>query len=219
MPQPPAIELRVTPRQARARETVDHILEVAAALLAEVGIDGFNTNLLAERAGVRVRSVYRYFPDKVAIIRALAANLARAWDGWFEDAALADPRQDLREVWQGYLTAFVRGVTRHPGGLAIRAALHSLPELRGLEFDNTRQLAARVSRALRARAPALDRKRADVAGVLLLETAIATLDRALSGPARQRQRLLDALVEMQVGYLERLFAPLAQTRVPERTLR
>lgn len=209
MPRPPALELRAKPQQARAHETVAHLMGVAAGLLAEVGIDGFNTNLLAERAGVGVRTVYRYFPDKLAVVRALAAGLAHAWDPWFDDDALADSRRALREVWGGYLEQFVRGVKRHPGGLAIRAALHSLPELRDLERENTRRLATRLSAALRTRAPALDGPRAEVAAVLLLETAIAVLDRALSGPTRQRQPLLDALVEMQVVYLDRLLAPSA----------
>ena len=42
-------ELRVPPRQKRARQTVRHILDTAAVLLDEVGVDDFNTNLLAER--------------------------------------------------------------------------------------------------------------------------------------------------------------------------
>ena len=43
----------------RAQETVDQILDNAAILLDEVGVDAFNANLLAERAEVAVRSVYR----------------------------------------------------------------------------------------------------------------------------------------------------------------
>ena len=42
--------LRQVPTQARAQKTVEHILATAGDLLAEVGTDGFNTNLLAERA-------------------------------------------------------------------------------------------------------------------------------------------------------------------------
>ena len=59
---------RALPVQNRARETVLRILECAAALIDEVGIEGFNTNLLAERASVRVRTIYRYYPTKLAIL-------------------------------------------------------------------------------------------------------------------------------------------------------
>ena len=203
----PDFALRRMPRQERARQTVEHILETAAELLAEVGIDGFNTNLLADRAEVRVRTVYRYFPNKLAVVYELARRLAEEWDGWFDDRVLADEARPIGEVWSGYVHAFVEGVRRRPGGLAIRAALHSQPELRQIEVDDTRRLASRLAKALLARAPHLDSRKALVASTLLLETAIASLDAALQGPARRRQALLDELVAMQVAYLERLLAP------------
>ncbi len=200
-------DLRSTPQQARSRETVEHILASAADLLAEVGVDGFNTNLLAERADVRVRTVYRYFPNKLAIFRELARRLADAWDTWFDDAAFSDPRRDVRTVWSRYVEDFVTGVSAVRGGLAIRAALHSLPQLRDVEIEDTRRLEARLALGLRARAPTLTLRRAQVASSLLLQTAIATLDAAFTGPERDRRRLLDELVEMQVAYLERLLEP------------
>ena len=73
-----------TPRQARAKASVAVILEAAAQLLEAHGEAGFNTNVVAERAGVSIGTLYRYFPDKRAILAALAedemaaANLAIA---------------------------------------------------------------------------------------------------------------------------------------------
>jgi AcrR family transcriptional regulator len=64
--------------QQRAKETVDQIPDNAASLLQEVGVEEFNTNLIAERAGVAVRSVYRYYPNKLAVIVALADAIAAA---------------------------------------------------------------------------------------------------------------------------------------------
>jgi AcrR family transcriptional regulator len=60
------------PRQARAKASVDAILEAAAQLLESRGEAGFNTNAVAERAGVSIGTLYRYFPDKRAILAALA---------------------------------------------------------------------------------------------------------------------------------------------------
>jgi AcrR family transcriptional regulator len=206
---PRRADLRSTPQQARSRETVEHILATAADLLTEVGIDQFNTNLLADRADVRVRTVYRYFPNKLAILRELARRLVEAWDTWFDGAALADPRTSLREVWSKYVSDFVSGVASFPGGLAIRAALHSLPELREIEADDTRRLAARLSHALCARSATLEPRRARLASAMLLETAVATLDAAFTGPRNRRRSLLAELVEMQVAYLERMLAEAA----------
>ncbi len=64
--------MRKIPRQSRAQDTVDVVLEAAAQVLEATGEAGFNTNAVAERAGVSIGALYRYFPDKQAILRALA---------------------------------------------------------------------------------------------------------------------------------------------------
>lgn len=61
-------EQRVSPRQQRSLATVDVILEAAAQVLEIAGEAGFNTNAIAERAGVGIGSIYRYFPNKHAIL-------------------------------------------------------------------------------------------------------------------------------------------------------
>jgi AcrR family transcriptional regulator len=73
---------RRTPRQARAEETVAAILEGAAQVLEAGGLAAFTTNAVAERAGVSIGTLYQYFTDKNALVRALAqrelqATLAR----------------------------------------------------------------------------------------------------------------------------------------------
>jgi AcrR family transcriptional regulator len=62
---------RKTPRQARAQATHDAIVEAAAQLLAGRGLVGFNTNAVAERAGVSIGSLYQYFANKDALMAAL----------------------------------------------------------------------------------------------------------------------------------------------------
>jgi AcrR family transcriptional regulator len=63
---------RRTPRQARAQATVDSILEAAAQVLQAGGAARFNTNAVAERAGVSIGTLYQYFPDKGAVLLAVA---------------------------------------------------------------------------------------------------------------------------------------------------
>ena len=63
---------RRNPRQARAQATVDSILEAATQVLQRGGVAAFNTNAVAERAGVSVGTLYQYFRDKDAILVAVA---------------------------------------------------------------------------------------------------------------------------------------------------
>ena len=72
--------MRKAPRQKRARQTVDFILDAAAYILAERGFDGFTTNHIADRAGVNISSLYQYFPNKLAILEALQARHIAAPD-------------------------------------------------------------------------------------------------------------------------------------------
>jgi AcrR family transcriptional regulator len=66
---------RRLPRQHRAKETFEKILEVTADLLVERGFEGVNTNIIAERAHVKPPAVYRYFPNKFALYYALAEKI------------------------------------------------------------------------------------------------------------------------------------------------
>lgn len=77
--------LRRVPVQGRSVARVQRMLDACAGLLDEVGYEGLTTTLLAERAGVAIGSVYQFFPDKRAIVQALAqrnmaAYLARLAD-------------------------------------------------------------------------------------------------------------------------------------------
>lgn len=63
--------MRKLPQQTRSTETVNTICEAAIQLLNISQAPAFTTNHIAERAGVSVGTFYRYFPDKMAILRYL----------------------------------------------------------------------------------------------------------------------------------------------------
>ena len=64
--------LRKRPRQQRACATWHAILDAAAQLFSEHGYAATSTNKVAERAGVSIGSLYQYFPNKDALLLALA---------------------------------------------------------------------------------------------------------------------------------------------------
>lgn len=59
-------------RERQAEQTRELILEALAAELAEAGFADFSIPDLARRSGVSVRTVYRYFPTREALLEALA---------------------------------------------------------------------------------------------------------------------------------------------------
>ena len=201
-----ALEPRLSPSQERSRETVEGILEAAAALLDEVGVEGFNTNRLAEFAGVRVRTIYRYFPNKLSVISVLAARMTEEWNRWFEDAEqLADPDCQWREVWCDYIDGFVTGIRALPGAAAVRRAMHAIPELRDIDQKDNAQLAERLAKILRVRNPQQAPEESEAAARALLESAVAIVDVALLESGQRAESLIEALKEMHLAYLSNHF--------------
>jgi AcrR family transcriptional regulator len=71
------VKPRKTPSQARSAWTVDQILEAAAQVLEARGEDALATKTVAERAGVSIGTLYQYFPNRDAILVALADREAQ----------------------------------------------------------------------------------------------------------------------------------------------
>lgn len=63
---------RRSPRRPSAVNTVETIFEATARILQSDGWTGLNTNRIAQQAGVSVGSIYAYFPNKDAILVAMA---------------------------------------------------------------------------------------------------------------------------------------------------
>ncbi len=59
------------PRQDRARETVDAILQSVVSLVDQGDAQALTTTKIAERAGVSIGSLYQYFPSKESIFSVL----------------------------------------------------------------------------------------------------------------------------------------------------
>ncbi len=101
---------RRQPRQARAQATRDAIFEAAAQILETEGEGAFNTNRVAERAGVSVGTLYQYFADKQAILIGIALR---------ENARV---REAITAEAQGGISAQRLAIRRQIGILADRPA-------------------------------------------------------------------------------------------------
>ena len=75
-----ALSPRSKPVQKRALARREQILAATAVLLEEVGQDDLTTILVAKRVGVSVGTLYHYFPNKYAILYALAEQWLGEWN-------------------------------------------------------------------------------------------------------------------------------------------
>ena len=109
--QSPSLKPRKIPNQARAAETVEAIIEAAAQVLETEGFEGFNTNAIAQRAGVSIGSLYQYFPGKDALTIALMHRQANQFRTDAE-IALAEPTAEA--ALENLIGAAVRQQLQRP---------------------------------------------------------------------------------------------------------
>lgn len=196
----PDLTRRASPQQARSQATLERLLTVSAELLEEVGVTGFNTNLLAQRAGIGVRAIYRYFPNKWAILVAMAGRvgeLERSWIGDLKHQPTADLLTHIDRAIDGYFEA----AQRHRGYVALRAASQTSPELREVDERNSRVLQEDLADGLRDMGVVLDDRRLRALCLVIIESANRLLDIALQADPEEAVLVVAELKRMLVALL------------------
>lgn len=105
---------RRRPKQGRSRDTVEAILTASQQILLRNGLKGFNTNVVAKRAGVSVGSLYQFFPGKEAILAALVRDMRRDMLADLITAQHASNAGDLTDVIGAMIDASLKHHLRAP---------------------------------------------------------------------------------------------------------
>ena len=101
------LEPRKSPVQARSSASVDAILEATIQVLLQVGKERLTTTKVALRAGVSVGTLYQYFPNKSALLKAaLKRHLDRVTDA-IELVCRQQTGQSLEQMATALMTAFL----------------------------------------------------------------------------------------------------------------
>jgi AcrR family transcriptional regulator len=149
---PRAHALRREPQQQRSRDRIERVLEAAEGVLIEEGPGALTTTRVADVAGISVGSVYQYFPDKDAIVSALALR----YIGQFEQIAQAFEARDgatVTEVAGDVLDTFVDAFRVRPGFRALWFGGLRTEELRAATRPSRDVIADRAARLIAAAAP------------------------------------------------------------------
>lgn len=125
---------RRKPLQQRSVARSEQILEVTAALLDRVGFDALTTILIARETGISVGTLYHYFPNKHAIMYAMAEqwlreveNALAEIDGW--QLATLGSEQFVDALIERQFAVY----KAQSGILHLVQAMFSVPELRTLD--------------------------------------------------------------------------------------
>ena len=141
----PELKARRTPRQQRAIETYELILNVTAGLLAEVGIERISTNLIAAAASIKPPTLYRYFPNKYAVLVALSDRLMNRQnvivESWLTRLAGQTDALISLEDMKFLIGNTVEATRKEPGAFEIMLAMRAVPRLREVRLASHRYVA------------------------------------------------------------------------------
>lgn len=134
---------RRRPRQRRAQQTVDAVLDAVVRVLKREGFSAVTTNRIAEVAGVSIGSVYQYFRDKRAIFVALHQRHIDQIDRMVETKLIEHATSSLDDVMRAMIEGMIDAHITDP----------ELYELLATEVphraDGTRDFAVRLHGAFR----------------------------------------------------------------------
>lgn len=199
-PESSPLQLRRAPAQARARQTFEQLLTTTAELLEEVGFEAFNTNLLARRSGIGTRAIYRYFPNKHALLSELARRMGNVWHAALEDPSIRNGRSWV-DAWPDYLDRYVDVVRGTRGGIVVLQAMRIHPELRKVDEEINTRYVAELASALRSENRQLSPATAKRIASILMCTVVAVIDTMIDEKPAAATAQLDMLKTMHRALL------------------
>jgi AcrR family transcriptional regulator len=168
--------LRRVPKRARGQARVALILDASAELFARQGIESTTTNEIAAHAGISIGSLYQFFPNKDAIVEALARRYAEELRGGMDHVIAETADTPLPVVFDALLDALRLLHEKHPGFPPLFYGAYSAPGLHDASAELHAEVIARIDALLAAHLPALppdDRHLRATAAVAVVKAMLA----------------------------------------------
>ncbi len=199
--------MRRKPRQARSRERVNRILDVAEQMFIEEGYNATTTNAIATRANVPIGSLYQFFPDKATILYALAE---RYMEILHQRITALDTEDMLKLPLADYVEQSVdvtdKFFTDYPGYHAIFMQVQgTMPEIEQLENALDAQLIEDWAIELAQRNTNLTVEDCEAIAFVLVKAIGTLLWLSLSQAPDFRKRLVAETKQFTLSYLQHYF--------------
>jgi AcrR family transcriptional regulator len=188
---------RRVPTQQRSKDRLARILSSAETLIAARGSDRLRMADVADACGISIGSLYQYFPDKAAIIHALAAG--------YNAACRAAIVTTLREVtdepslvaaFSALMQQFYGLVRNTPVIRDIWAGMEADRTLAELQLEESRAMGAVLAETVARARPGRDLMRLRVTTFLLWELGDATVRLAIASDEETGAELVATYTRM-----------------------
>ena len=208
LPEDVELETKTEPSQDRAKTTFEKILTITGELLLEVGFERLSTNLICKRAGITPPALYRYFPNKYAILRELGERLMKAQDDivmeWIDEGGINTSTFDEAVASNRRMLERVNEVTKQfPGGAWVLRVMRVIPLLREVRQASRDLVSRKLFDAMKENYPNIPDDRLYTATLLSTETMYAATEVAIEEPD-QEKAVTEEVCYLVSSYYERL---------------
>ena len=198
---------RTAPNQKRSQQTLDRILIAAADLLEEVGFERLSTNLICKRAGLTPPALYRYFPNKYAVLKELGERLMIRQNELLEEWQF-DPEDlsGLTAQIEVFLAATIDVTRATKAGGWIMRSMHASPILSDVRLGSHRRVAQQLADRILAAWPTLDPARVFQSTRLGVEMGYALVEMVFDETRIDESEMISMTAAMLTQNFERLLA-------------
>lgn len=182
----PPLLAKKRPAQQRATETYERILAVTAQTLADVGIERLSTNLVCERAGLTPPALYRYFPNKYALLSELGKRLMLAQNEriarWITLEVFEGGIDSVERAIEGLIMDTYETTVQTVGGVWIMRALRAVPVLQQVRLASHTAVTQDKTRLLAQALPHVDVAELQMVSRVVVELIYATVEMMFDEP-------------------------------------
>lgn len=195
--------VRRTPVQERAVQRRERILQATAELLSELDYAAINVAAIAERAETSVGSIYQFYPNKEAILHALASDY------------LADMQETNAEVFNGASLSIAQQTEQavtwlfeyeasHPGFNHVLMCDWVSSEIKSAVAEMHANMMAAIGTCIASCAPSLPQATHHLAAELILATSKGVIGEMALHDPEQREAARQQLVRLITLYVKDL---------------
>ena len=182
----PSLATKKQPAQQRATETFERILEATAQTLADVGIERLSTNLVCERAGLTPPALYRYFPNKYALLSELGQRLMQRQneriEHWITLDTFRGSVDELERAIEGLILDTYEATVHTVGGVWIMRALRAVPALQQVRLASHAAVAREQAMLLAQALPEANVAELKLVSRIVVELIYATVEMIFDEP-------------------------------------
>lgn len=195
------VPVRRAPVQRRSASTVEAVLRACSALLGKIPLEEITTTRIAEEAGLSVGALYRFFPDKQAILDAVAVRHMQEFRARMARVLVRAAFRSGPEFLGRLLDAYVEYLDAHPDFRALALGGHISALARESQTRPGAGPAGLLRAFMKRRLGVRDSVTLDLRLRMAIEAGERMIAYAYGQEPEERRRVLAELKRMLARYL------------------